>query len=99
MPVASPSKAQVCGRSLTEIAGSNSAKGTDVSCEFCVLSSRGLCDRPIPRPEESYRVWCVYLCVTSKPQQWGGLCPSRAVAAQEKCRKYLECFHVNFALQ
>jgi hypothetical protein len=30
-----------------------------VSCESYVLSGRGLCDRPIPRPEESYRVWCV----------------------------------------
>jgi hypothetical protein len=30
-----------------------------VSCECCVLSGRGLCDEPIPRPEESYRLWCV----------------------------------------
>jgi hypothetical protein len=30
-----------------------------VSCECCVLSGRGLCDGPITRPEESYRVWCV----------------------------------------
>jgi hypothetical protein len=30
-----------------------------VSCECCVLSGRGLCDGLIPRPEESYRVWCV----------------------------------------
>jgi hypothetical protein len=28
-----------------------------VCCECCVLSGRGLCDRPIPRPEETYRVW------------------------------------------
>jgi len=30
-----------------------------VSCECCVLSGRGLCDGPIPRPEGSYRlgVW------------------------------------------
>ena len=27
-----------------------------VSCECCVLSGRGLCDWPIPRPEESYGV-------------------------------------------
>ena len=27
-----------------------------VCCECCVLSGRGLCDRPITRPEESYRV-------------------------------------------
>jgi hypothetical protein len=30
-----------------------------VSCQCCVLSGRGLCDGPINRPEESYRVWCV----------------------------------------
>ena len=30
-----------------------------VSCECCVLSVKGLCDGPITRPEESYRVWCV----------------------------------------
>jgi hypothetical protein len=30
-----------------------------VYCECCVLSGRGLCDGPIPRPEESYRLWCV----------------------------------------
>jgi hypothetical protein len=34
-----------------------------VSCEWCVLSDRGLCDGPITRPEEPYRVvslcmWC-----------------------------------------
>jgi hypothetical protein len=30
-----------------------------VCCEFCVVLGRGLCDGPIPRPEESYRVWCM----------------------------------------
>ena len=30
-----------------------------VSCERCALPGRGLCVGPIPRPEESYRVWCV----------------------------------------
>jgi hypothetical protein len=30
-----------------------------VSCKCCVLSGRGLCDGLVPRPEESYRVWCV----------------------------------------
>jgi hypothetical protein len=28
----------------------------------CVLSGRGLCDEPIPHPEESYRLWCVTVC-------------------------------------
>jgi hypothetical protein len=26
------------------------------------LSGRGLCDGPIPRPEESYRMWYVSVC-------------------------------------
>jgi hypothetical protein len=29
-----------------------------VCCECCALSGRDLCDGPIPRPEESYRLWC-----------------------------------------
>jgi len=31
-------------------------------CEFCVLSDRALCDEPITRPEELYRLWCVVVC-------------------------------------
>jgi hypothetical protein len=30
-----------------------------VCCECCVLSGRGFCDELVPRPEESYRMWCV----------------------------------------
>jgi hypothetical protein len=33
-----------------------------VSCTVFLLSGRGLCDGPIPRPEESYRLWCVLQC-------------------------------------
>jgi hypothetical protein len=33
-----------------------------VSCTMLVLSGRGLCDWPIPRPEESYRLCCVFEC-------------------------------------
>jgi hypothetical protein len=33
-----------------------------VSSTVFVLSGRGLCARPIPRPEESYRLWCVSEC-------------------------------------
>jgi hypothetical protein len=32
-----------------------------VSWECCVLSGRGLCVGPIARPEESYRMWCVFV--------------------------------------
>jgi hypothetical protein len=33
------------------------------------LSGRGLCDGPIPRPEESYRLWCVIVWdqINNKP--------------------------------
>jgi hypothetical protein len=34
-----------------------------VCCECCVLSGRGLCDGLITCPEESYKVWCVCVCV------------------------------------
>jgi hypothetical protein len=33
-----------------------------VSCTVFVLSGRGLCDGPIPRPGTSYRLWCVSEC-------------------------------------
>jgi hypothetical protein len=33
-----------------------------VSCECCMLSGRGLCDGPITRPEESYRLCSVIVC-------------------------------------
>ena len=46
-----------------------------VCCECCVLSGRGLCDGPITRPEESYRLWCVVVCDLEKPQEWGGHSP------------------------
>jgi hypothetical protein len=32
-----------------------------VTCECCVLSGRGLCGELIIRPEESYRLWCVWV--------------------------------------
>jgi hypothetical protein len=38
---------------LNGIVGSIPAQGMDV------FSGRGLCDKLVPRPEESYRVWCV----------------------------------------
>ena len=33
-----------------------------VCCEYCVLSDRGLCDKLIISPEESYRLCCVAVC-------------------------------------
>jgi len=57
--VAARSNTWVCGLSLAGIAGSKPAGGVDVCREFCVLSGRGLCDGPIPRPAESYRVYVI----------------------------------------
>jgi hypothetical protein len=37
-----------------------------VSCTVFVLSGRGLWDGPIPRPEESYQLWCVLECDREK---------------------------------
>jgi len=34
-----------------------------VCCDCRVLSGRGLCDELITRPEESYRLCCVVVCV------------------------------------
>jgi hypothetical protein len=45
-----------------------------------MLSGRGLCDELVPRPEESYRLWCalnVYDHETSTKR--GGPGPYRAV--------------------
>jgi len=41
-----------------------------VCCECCVLSGRGLCDRLITRPEESYRLWRVVVCDQETYEGW-----------------------------
>jgi hypothetical protein len=54
-----------------------------VSGGRCVFSGTGHCDRPIPRPEESYRLWCVIVCdlETSRMRR---LWSRWAVATEEK---------------
>jgi hypothetical protein len=60
IPVAARSKAWVCGRALAGIVGSDPTGDMNVCLLWVfVLSGRGLCDGPIPRPEESYRLRCV----------------------------------------
>jgi hypothetical protein len=52
------------GRSPAEIEGFESRRGAwmSVSCEYCVLSGRGLCILLVTRPEESYGLWCIVVC-------------------------------------
>jgi len=54
-----------------------------------VLSGRGLCDELIPRPEESYRLWCVVVCdlETSRMRRpWPAL--GRSAKGKKKVRSY-----------
>ena len=63
VPLAARCKAQVCGRSPAEIVSLNpTGAWIFVCCECCVLSCRGLCDKLITCPEESYRLWSVVVC-------------------------------------
>jgi hypothetical protein len=49
--------------------------GMDVCLlRVCVLLGRGLCDGPIPRPEESYRLWCVSECDQEKKKNIDTYC-------------------------
>jgi len=50
------------GRSLARTVGSSSAADMNVCVTTCCgLSGRGFCVEFITRPEESYRVWCVWV--------------------------------------
>jgi hypothetical protein len=78
IPVAVRSKASVYSSSLVGVAGSNQARDMDV-CLLCVLSGRDLCDGPITRPDDSYRLRYIVVCdrETSwkrKPWPTGGCC-------------------------
>jgi len=56
------SMACVCGRSLAGVLGLYPSEAwMSVCCECCVLSGRGLCFGLITRPDESYRVWFLWV--------------------------------------
>jgi hypothetical protein len=85
MSVAARCNAYVCGRSL---AGTASwiplVSWICVCCECCVLSCRGLCVGLITRPEEFYRLWCVWMWSWISDNEetlahWGLLCHGSAV--------------------
>jgi len=62
--------------------------------ECCVLSGRGLCDKLITRPEESYRLWCVVVCDletsrTRRPWPTGGGGGGAICTKRKKSRFYI----------
>jgi hypothetical protein len=58
-----------------------------VSCDCCVLSGRGLCDGPTPRPEESYRLWCVSECNQVKINNFYTYCEQVGTRGKDYERK------------
>ena len=68
-----------------------------VSCECCVLSGRGLCDQPITRPEESYRLWSVFMCDLRNIMNqealahWGLLCKKKKLTSVTKGDPLVSC--------
>jgi hypothetical protein len=90
IPVAERSMPRVCGRSFAENEGSNPA-WISISCESCVFSGTALCDEPIPRSEESYRLWCDIECgLETSTMRWSW--PALGCCAREEKKKYLQVF-------
>jgi hypothetical protein len=46
---------------------SHQGHGCLLPVSVCLLSGRGLCNRHITHPEESYRVWCVWVWSRTRP--------------------------------
>ena len=72
IPVTAPSNAWVCGRSLSQMAGWNPAKGMDVCLLWmlCVVRYRSL--RRADHSSTGVLPSVISLSVLSEPQQWGG---------------------------
>jgi hypothetical protein len=61
-----------------------------LSCEWCLVSGRGVCDGSIIRLEASYRVSCV-LSVMAKPRQRGSPGLLRTVESGRKIKAEIRC--------
>jgi hypothetical protein len=55
---------------------SHEGHGCFVSCECLCCQIEGLCDGPIPSPEEPYRLWCVSECDQVKTNNLDTYCES-----------------------
>jgi hypothetical protein len=74
IPVAVRSKAQVCGRLVAGVAGSNPARGHECLSVVLSCAGRGLFDGLITHPEESYRM-SLYVCDQETPKERPMICP------------------------
>jgi hypothetical protein len=92
--VAERSDAWVYSRSPAGIVGSNLAGGMDVCLLCCVLSGRGLSDRLITRPEESYRLWRVVVCDLETSGMRRLRLAKVVNAGQKKIYNFLRCFKI-----
>jgi hypothetical protein len=69
-----------------------------VSCDCYILSSTGLCVEPITRPEESYRVWYVWMSswVLDNDEAWAQM-GCRAMVKKDKfaiiCHLIISCIY------
>jgi len=83
-------KARVCGRLLAGIVGSNpTGARTRVSFQGCVLWGRGLCVGLMTRPDEFYRMWCVWMWSWS-PVPLGAVAPLQKIIGSE-IYSYIYC--------
>jgi hypothetical protein len=53
-------------------------------CDCFLLSGGGLCDGPIPHPEESSLLWCVIVCDLETVPRW-------AVAPERNNKTWRTC--------
>jgi len=72
------------------------------SCECCVLSGRGLCVGLIAHPDESYRVWCVWVWSWSLDSEvlahWGAVEPwKKTYMCRMQCIRLISGFWTGFS--
>ena len=87
--MAARSEASVCGRSPAKIVASNPTGGMDICLLRVLCVIRSLCDEPITRPEESYRLWCIIVC--DLEAHWGAVAPKEG--KKERKKLCIEQFH------
>jgi hypothetical protein len=64
-----------------------------------VLTGRGLCDGPIPRPEESHRLWCVSECDQVKINNLDTCCEQVEEGRTAKRTFHILCPHVQTSVK